>query len=329
MRWLIRLIVLLSAIWAGYWFVGSRALEAAARDWFAAAPSNGFEASYQDLTVLGFPNRFDLTVTQPRFTDRAQDIRYEAPFLQLFSLSYRPWHLIAAMPPEQRLTLPGDALTLRAAKLQASLVVEPSTALALDRLVVIGDALSLVSDSGLSLQAETVHFATRQDPTRENAHELGLEITALRPDPGLMRKAQAADLPEVIEKLNARILVDFTAPLDRTAAQTRPQIAALDIRDSRATWGDISVSAEGTLQPDALGFAEGQVTLRLTNWEKALQAAADLGLVAPDSLASLRNAAQFLVQQSSEAGQLDLPLTFGAGQMRFGPFTIGPAPRLR
>ncbi|HSF64747.1 MAG TPA: DUF2125 domain-containing protein, partial [Paracoccaceae bacterium] len=102
MRWLLWIVVAAATLWSGYWFAGSRALERGAVQAIAMQAAQGF-VSQADVSVQGFPNRFDLTLTEPRFGDPARGLVWEAPFAQLFALSYKPWHLIAAFPPEQRL----------------------------------------------------------------------------------------------------------------------------------------------------------------------------------------------------------------------------------
>jgi len=329
MRWLLRLIVVLAGLWGGYWFVGERGVVKTAQTWIDSLPAMGLTASHQGLEVHGFPNRFDLTLTEPRFADPAQGIAWQAPFLQILSLSYKPWHVIVALPPEQRLTVPGDVLTLRAEKLQASVVVVPDTTLALNRIVVAGTALTLTSDSGLSLAAKDLHLATRQDANLKNAHEIALNISQISAGGGLKEQAIAAGLPGAVSDVTADIVVQFTAPIDRLMAQTHPQPDRVDIHNVQINWGDISIAAQGAVHAGAGGLAEGKITLQVTNWEKALEAAVALGFVQRDTVASWRNGAKFLAAQSPVPGRLALPLSFRGGMMRLGPLTIGPAPRLR
>ena len=92
MRGLIWLTVILAGLWGGWWLVGSRGVEAAARGWFDAEVAQGRVATYETLAVRGFPSRFDVTVTAPRLSDPARGIGWQAPFVQVFSLSYKPWH---------------------------------------------------------------------------------------------------------------------------------------------------------------------------------------------------------------------------------------------
>ena len=69
MRTLTVLVVAVMVLWGGYWFVGARALDAAVTQWADGLPAQGTEASYTDISVQGFPNRFDLTIADPVIGD--------------------------------------------------------------------------------------------------------------------------------------------------------------------------------------------------------------------------------------------------------------------
>ncbi|WP_028913889.1 DUF2125 domain-containing protein [Pseudorhodobacter ferrugineus] len=328
MRWLTGLVMLLGCLWGGYWFVGERGFEAAAKGWFATLQDSGKVAEYSDLSVQGFPNRFDLTVTDPHFADPATGFNWQAPFFQVLSLSYKPWHVIAAFPPEQRLVLPREAMTIRSGKLQASVVAKPQTSLPLDRLAVVGQALEVVGDKGWTVKAETVQFATRLDESRAHWHEVGLNLGTLTPDAGLTALFGGV-LPAQIALIRLDAHVELTAPLDRTALAAKPQIAAVELDDLRIDWGTMGVAVTGSIVADAAGFAEGDAVLRLENWRVALDVAQATGLLAPDQRRTWERAAQFLAKSTDGVDTLELPLRFANGLTLIGPLPVGPAPRLR
>lgn len=328
MRWLISLVLGLGCIWGSYWFVGERGFEAAARGWFATLQDNGKVANFNELSVHGFPNRFDLTVTAPHLGDPATGIDWQAPFFQVLSLSYKPWHVIAAFPPEQRLVFPPEAVTIRSAKLQASVVAKPQTLLPLDRMSLVGEALEAVGDKGWTVRAETVQFATRLDESRTNWHEVGLNIGNLTPDSALMALFTAV-LPPQVALIRIDAHVGLTAPIDRMALSTKPQIAAVELDDLRIDWGSLGVAAYGQVITDAAGFAEGDAVLRLENWRVALDLAESMGILARDQRALWERAAQFLAKSPNGVETLELPLRFANGQTFIGPLPVGPAPRLR
>ncbi|HEX9858135.1 MAG TPA: DUF2125 domain-containing protein [Paracoccaceae bacterium] len=330
MRALLLVVLGLALLWGGYWFMGSRALERGAENWFAAQQARGFIATRDSLSVRGFPNRFDLTVEGLHLEDPARGYGWIAPFAQIFSLSYKPWHLIAALPPEQTFRTPRQDIALTSARLRGSLIVKPGPALTLDRIAVMGEGLAAQSTEGWHLAAATARFATRQDAAQTNAHQIGIEILGLAPDPALMRVLSGqATLPPEIELARLDATAAFAAPLDRHSLETRPALTALTIREGLIRWGTLGFFARGSIAPDAQGLAEGRIDLRLENWRLALAAARAIGLITPETAPTLERALALLAQQSGTPEVLELPLSFQAGRMSLGPIPLGPAPALR
>lgn len=327
MRWLTGLFLALGVLWCGYWFIGARAFENAANAWIGQVQASGKTATNAGLEVQGFPYRFDLTVAEPRFADPVTGLQWQAPFFQVLSLSYKPWHVIAALPPEQRLTLGAEAMTIRASKLQASVVAQPVPALPLDRMTLIGDDLTMTGDAGWSLRANTLRFATRR-AEGDNAHELGLTVNDLSPDPALAALFNGV-LPPVLGLIRLDAKASFTAAIDRMALQTGPRLSSLDIAEARVDWGDLHVTATGQVIADAAGFAEGGITLRLENWRVALDVAQSMGLIAASDRKLWDQAAGFLALGSSDKAAIELPMQFKGGMASIGPIPVGAAPRMQ
>lgn len=324
MRALLWISVLLVGLWSGYWFVGKAAVDRAAVAFFETAPQQGLHATHGGLSVVGYPSRFDLTVTDPVLRDLRSGASWQAPFVQILSLSYRPWHVIAAFAPRQSIGLPGQDLTLVSEKLQASVVVTPNTALTLDRTTLVGTGLGLTSTAGWALRTDELRFGTRADPSRSNTQDIGLEILGLTPDPQLA--ALLPDLPQVAERLYVTGFVGFSAPLDRFAGQTRPTVTQVELKEASLTWGPLAVVAKGDLAVDN-GMPEGRIDIRVQGWRAMMPLIAATGVVKPEVVPTIERMLETLASQSGEAEMLDLPLIFTGGQMRLGPLPLGPAPR--
>jgi hypothetical protein len=185
MRALLWVVVAAAVTWGGYWFAGARALETAAQTWFRTQTDAGLVAEHSALSVSGFPNRFDLTVTDLRLANPETGYGWTAPFVQILSLSYRPWHIIAAFAKQQQVQTPWQDLSVASDKLQGSVVFVPGTNLALDRLTVAGNGMRVTSDLGWTVGVDTLRFATRQVESNGTRHEIGLEMLGLQPDPGV------------------------------------------------------------------------------------------------------------------------------------------------
>lgn len=324
MRGLLWVAVLALLGWSGWWWFASDTADKAARGWFAARQAEGWQASHDGIAVQGFPNRIDLTITRPDIAPPTGDWRWQTPFVQVLSLSYKPWHLIAAFANDQRLDTPAGPLTLTSDKLQASLVLVPGPDLALDRSQLAGSGLRL--DGLADLGIAQLSVATRPAVGLALAHDLGIEAQGISPPAALMATLPPGTLPAQIPLVRLDATLTLTAPLDRHAARTRPQLDRLTLREARLDWGDIRAHVSGELTPDADGLAQGRLDVRLDGAAKALDLAIAAGLIAPEARATWQAAIATLAPPGQS---LTLPLQLAGGRMLMGPLPLGPAPRLR
>lgn len=324
MRVLLWISILLVGLWSAYWFIGRSTVERTANAFFDSAAARGLVATHQGLSISGFPNRFDLTLTGARLADQRSGFAWDGAFLQIFSLSYKPWHVIAAFPPLQHVVTPTEDMAIESAKLQASVVVSPNAALTLDRTTLVGSALSAASSRGWRLRADALRFATRLDPTRTDAHQIGLEISGLIPDPAWTRMLPS--LPAAIETLRLDAVTGFSAPIDRHARETRPELLSLNLREGSLAWGDLNLFARGNLA-FADGIPDGRIDIRVEGWRSLLPLIEATGAVKPEVVPTVERMLEVLAAQTGGEA-LELPLTFAGGQMRLGPLPLGPAPRL-
>lgn len=329
MRGLLVLVLALSTLYSGYWVVGSNALQNAAEQWFVDQNDRGIEAKNSSLRVRGFPNRFDLTVNDLRLADPVSGFAWEAPFAQVFSMSWKPWHLIAALPNSQTIITPDETVALASSSLMSSLKMVPGTDLALDAVIVDGVDLVATSTRGWVAKAARAQVASRQDASLANGHEINLTITGLIPDPGLMADmAGNSDLPPLVETAQIDVVAGFSAPLDRFARQRGAQIVALTVKQSEIRWGDMILTLDGKMVTDGDGFADGRIDIKLTNWRKAIAPMVAMGLVKPEVAPTVENMMSLLAQQSGDPAVLSLPLVMASGRMSLGPLPLGPAPRM-
>lgn len=337
MRKLMFFLLLLTGLWSGYWFVGSGAIRQGVEAGFTDAARQGLVAENTGLTVAGFPNRFDLTVQGLRLGDPATGVFWQAPFAQVFAMTWKPWHIIAALPPEQVVTLPGQAVTVTSSDLKASLRAKPAMDLPLAEVRLAGASLGLASDRGWTLALGEFTLGLRADPALGPAgYELGFDLAPLTPDPAIPAAVRAvaipdlppADLPDVMESLWGSLYLTFTAPLDRHAGETRPILTRIEVNQLNLAWGDLSASARGTVEADDQGFAAGRVTVEVTNWNRLPAILVAAGVVKPELAPTVARGMQALAAQTPDTSVLSLTLVLENGRMSFGPFPLGPAPRM-
>lgn len=336
MRWLLGFAAVLTALWCGYWFVGKTVIEREATAFLAAQEAEGRRAETTALSVGGFPNRFDLTAEGIDFADPAQGRSWQAPFLQVFAMTWKPWHLIAAFPETQTIGLPGETLTVTSDGLMASARTEPSLALSLAEARVATHALTVASSAGWTAGLGESAAALRATPGQPASYDLGVQLTRFVPDPRIKEAlAQvvlpglpASDLPEEIERLHLDARLGLSAPLDRQAGQTNPRLQSVDLRDLSLVWGALALTARGQVAPDAQGYAAGRIEVSVTNWDRLPPLLVAAGLVKPEIAPTIASLLRALAADGGDPTTLTLPLLLEDGQMSVGPLPLGPAPLL-
>lgn len=329
MRGLMWIALIAGLLWGGYWVVGSFALKRSTDAWFAAQAAQGFTAHNDGVAVRGFPNRFDLTVTGLSFADPNSGYGWAAPFVQVFSMTWKPWHLIAALPDRQVITTPDQELSLTAQGLRGSLRLRPGRDLALQETVGEGSALLLESSQGWTIAADRAVISTVLDASRANAHRIGLSISNLTPDQGVMLAlAGQSDQPDKIEDVHLDGFALFSAPLDRHAGKTKPTLTGIELTEFRLLWGGLRFYASGNLIAGPQGLAEGEIALRIEGWRRLAPVLAALGLVKPQVAVTIESTLQTMADQGSDPKILNVSLTMANGRMWLGPVQLGAAPQL-
>lgn len=326
-----RLILILTSVaalfYSGYWIAGSTALERGLAATLAEMQAAG-SLDYADYSVRGFPNRFDVTIDAPVLHGPDDSTEWRAAFVQFFALAYRPNELIAVLPPQQDFRLGGQDFRLTSSGFRASLRVSANTDLALQETVVNARELSLTG-AGAAHALTEFRFATRLSGTDPLAHDLGLDLIAFTPDPALRALIDPdARLPAVLD----RVHLDATLRLDRAIDRhlgggPEAQLTAVGLRDLSVTWGKLRLFAAGDLQMTPSGTPEGRIAITATNWREALTLAVAAGALSADQGAMLERGLAAVARPGPDGETVELPLLFDGGQMRLGPFPLGPAPR--
>ncbi len=325
MKRLVVVIVVLSALWAGYWLVGSRAALSGFEGWFEARRADGWQAEYTDITLRGFPNRFDTTLTDPVLADPNTGLLWQANFLQIFALSYKPNHIITAFSEVQTIDTPHQHYDILSSDMRASMVMEPNTDLAFNRANLVSDAMTIIRDAG----GDTTYLDGLQVAlTREDGANYRLAFNADGLTPALPA-AITSDLPAKLSAFRADATLGFSKPWDISALeQARPQPRLIKLHLAEAKWGELQLEAAGELTVDRAGTPTGKITIKARNWREIV-ALARATKAAPDVLLDqVEQGLSLLAQLNGNAETLDIPLGFSGGFIKLGPVPIGPAPRL-
>ena len=335
MRKLIAIIVILFGLWGGYWFVGSTALKSGMTDYLERqhSPNAPIQITYSKLDVRGFPNRFDTRLDDISITDAMRGIKWSAPFFEIYALSYKPYHIIAALPHSQTLRLKGQQLQINSDEIKGSVVFAPNTLL--DKMLIIQRSsfvirnLGIGSDMGWNTAVVDANIATRQTPTKPLHYDLAASAKGISLPDALRAAIDPAQLqPQVFDSLALDSTLAFTQPWNLLAkGKNAPVLSEITVNDMTIIWGDVQFQATGVLQIEANGMPTGRLDLTATNWQQIYQLAKNANALDPDFAQTIQNGLKVLAGMSEGENVIKAPLVFEDGQISLGPFPIGPIPR--
>lgn len=328
MKRLLVFILVAAFAWSGLWVIGARSVKTGFATWFQERRDQGWHAEYQELSVLGFPNRLDTTFDQITLADPDTGLAWAAPFFQVFALTYKPNHLIAIWPHNHVLSTPTQKLSIQSTDMRASLVVAAGATIPLERSNLVIQDLKITSDAGWEGAAESFRVAVKKQEGSKARYQLAVEADGFTP-PAALRPLGTTGLPKSFQTLRANITAEFSTPWDRFAIETkRPQLTTLNIKLAEGTWGHLHIQATGKLNVDITGLPTGNITVRARNWHDIIAVARQSGRINSTVLDAISKGLTLLSGLSGNPETLDIPLGFRKGMILIGPVPIGPAPRL-
>ena len=235
--------------------------------------------------------------------------------------------MIAVLPDKHRFSTPLQTIDISHDDARASLFLQASTLLGLDRARLVTSGLKATSSRGDTLALEDGRLAAEAVEGKENAYRIGAEIEGLFPtEEALGLLDPTGVLPKRVDNLRADAELTFTAPWDRNAVEnSRPQLTEVILTDLSARWGDVTFRAAGQVTVDEVGVPEGEITIRAEEWRRMLDMADSAGAV-PQALRGTVETALGLLSGGTEV--LDAPLVFSGGRIWLGIIPLGTAPRL-
>jgi hypothetical protein len=331
-RLLIGILLAALAVWSGWWWLGATAKREAIEGWLAERRAAGWVAEAGRVGVTGYPARFDTMVTGLALADPASGWAWEAPEFQILALAYRPNHVVVAWPGAQKLSVPGETVTLGADNMRGSVRFLPRTSLALAELRVEIDALAARSTAGWDATARKARVAFRQaapGTAPDHPYDLGIEAeeTVL---PATLKGwlDPAGLLADTVEAVRVDATLAFDAPWDRTAVEGRkPRLSGLALRAGEMVWGDLRLEARGRILVSDAGEPEGDLDIVARNWRKMIRSATAAGLIGEEFAGTLEAGLGVVAALSGGGETLRVPLRFSGGLVSLGPVPLGRAPR--
>jgi len=316
MRLILKLCILGSVIFAGYWAISAYLITKYGPDALAHAP----RIAAQQGQVHGFPFAFRTELDNLHWHSSDQALGWQVPRITLEAASYLPNQIKATLSPSQSLTYMGQHFALNHDGMQAELVV--------DHLLSIGMAAFSLSSAtatpGFFLREISSLNATLQSNEAES-YRLDLSAQGLHLSPEFRRTLDPTEShPEQIahSSLYADLVFDGPLALNRPTAQLRQ----ISIHDMQLDWGALTVSGHGQLQRAASGGLDGTLSLGMQDWRVLHAMLVQSGALDPDAAMM----AGFFLGSQAEPGGTAIELVFNVtgSVIAFGPFILGQLPPL-
>ncbi|MEM6549283.1 MAG: DUF2125 domain-containing protein [Pseudomonadota bacterium] len=331
LKWLVTVLVLAALGWSAWWWIGARGQEEALARWFQGRSAAGWQAEHAGIAITGFPQTFHRRVEAPKLADPEAGWAWQAPSFRADSPAWEPTRFEIALPQEQSLAVPGQRISVASERFRLVLDVKPGARLELSETGIDATALALAAQSGWDAGAETVSATLRErrEGAPENTYDLDMTaVQVVLPKMLTARLDPSGGLAGVRGTLSADGLATFDRPLDRSTLEEGDLDArTLLLRPSELLWGDMVLRAQGRLDADAEGYAEGEISLSIQNWQRMLAIARRSGALSP-GLADAVEGAVSVLSIFSQSEALDLTLVFKERRVRLGPIPIAEAPRI-
>lgn len=289
----------------------------------------GYEVTWKDRGINGYPFRLNVTLTDARISDRS-GWALETPKLEGQAFLHAPTHWIIAAPSGLTFVRPvGGPVTVSGKVIRASLTHLTNTP---PNLSFEGVGLTFQPAAGanpFSLQgAERVEFHVRRAPA-EVGDEAGVWLSVKNGKgqlSGLLGRI-AGDKPISIEwdgrlsKASALRGADWPSVV-KSWSQAGGR---MDVKRGGLTAGDALIGVNrGSLGVGSDGRATGSLDVSLRQAPRALATIGQAGAIPAD-----RAEAAAAVAEARETGDLArATLHFEAGQTTLGPVAIAPAPKV-
>lgn len=327
MRKLLVLVLAAATIWSGYWVYGSRNLKVEINQWLAQRSEQGWIAEVSNLSVRGFPNRFDTTFDELDITDPNTGISWSAPFFQTLMLSYKPNHIIFAWPETQTFSTPYQKIEILSSELIASVVTSEDLMMLLQRATVTANSIEMNSTAGWVSKLSDINVSIRESSI-QNTYEIAGLVNSLTPNQTLVEQlANTLALPQSLTDIQLRATVALTEPLGRkTIDVRRPQVRRINLGQFSASWGLSQLRVTGDVTVDDVGELTGKLIVNARNWEELLEAAEIAGQLSGELKSIIEAGLGLLANLNGSKDSIEVPLTFRSGKIFLGPIPIGKAP---
>ena len=305
MRLLLIITSLLALIWSSYWIVFSVKLKSEVSDFIKSHNSDQWLVEYSDLSIKGFPNRFDITLNKLYIRNNDLSVTWLLPYFQILSLSYKPNHLILVFPNTQTLENGNNKIIFNTTDMLASLSFMDYKFSELDQFILSIEKSELKGPKRKILNTTVLNFAVKQNKTRNGNYHLGFRGNDIQLN--------------LTEKNNFNFIFDVEMALKELNGLTNkkmPKISTVDIKALNLSSPNFNINGNGKASFNDNIIKDGVLNIQAKNWGSFFNT------FFPES-AKLRMGLNLIAPVTQNDKTLHFSLKVENGNIYLGPIFIG------
>ena len=320
------LTLIAAAAWSVGWAWARDRVNQGIAEETASLRNAGYQLSWRDQTVGGYPFRLDVTLLDASIRDPS-GWGLSSPRFEAESNMLAPGHWVMATPQGLTFTRPrGGPVAVTGKLLHASVRQLDKTPPAFS---FEGVKLAFAPEPGAQpfslASAERVEVHLRAGPDDEGGVFLRVDKATGNPGALLGRVAGAKSIAMVLNATLSRVSGLKGAGWAEAARRWSEGGGLINLREAGVTAGDVALRLQpGKLSVGADGRMRGSLDMSLTGAGPAISALGASGVIAPEAAA----AAGAVAAARLDGGAVRARLNFEAGVVTFGPVALGPAPKV-
>jgi len=321
-------IVLLAALWGAAWFLVAGRITAGVAAWGDAERAAGAEVRYRDVTVSGFPLRWQVTLDEASY--RAPPPLGWSWAGAALTAEIRPWswrQMPLRFPGRHQLSVAPSAppVALQAARPDGLALIGPDGRLA-EISLDLGEVsvLEPADAAGTRIGRLRLGFA----PGRQT-HEIDIRgEEVVLPRPAVAGFGQRIALAEIGAVLTGGVPPGH--PMVALAAW-RDQGGTLELRRIAVQWDRLDADGDGTLALDDRMRPLAAFALRIRGGPETVDALTAAGVLRPNAGTALKIALTALSRPADNGGPAGarLPITIQDGRIYIAGFSVGTVQPLK
>jgi hypothetical protein len=334
-RWLAVTFAVLIALSVGYWAWWRSAagiLQEALNGFRQGGAGQGVTASWDAMSVSGFPLRLRATLDNPRYENQQGRLTWAAKGLTVETLPWSVSQFTLAAHGPQKIQL-GPALTVagEAKDSGVSLLFRDDGLPKQLDVAARGADATIQGPNGdpIRIKGEILAAHWRIDPDDANLSDgrdydaavNGTNVTLTGVE--LPFGPDVGDLKILLTLRGVPALQGVDGAMDLPAWRQRG--ARVTVRKLSFVSGGVDVQGAGDVALDANGVAQGELALTVGGFDKIVDLLSRRGAIPAEAKTTLFVTSTML---SATGAKVPLPLVFKDGRTYLGPAQIGPAPRL-